>query len=173
MSMSGAVVTGILMMVIMYILLTMPGIVDNVIIFEETDKEATNLENIVENTNINLSSLGSSVGSNIVTSIVYNNGNEKLWNFGKFDYIIEYNSTNNARQLEQISYAGDCGGSDPNPGTWCIDSFISDTIEQKILNNFEGMSIKASTSQNINFGKLITTLSTDHGVSSSISKTVT
>jgi archaeal flagellar protein FlaF len=172
MSLSGAVVTGILMIVIMYILLTMPGVVDNIIFFEETDKEASSFEETIKDTNISLSSLSTVVGTNIVTSDMYNTGSEKLWNFAKFDYIIHYNSTSNGRQLERLTYAGDCGGANPSSGKWCIDSFISDNIDPKIVNRSEGMTIKGATTLNINYGKLITTLSTERGVVTSISNTI-
>lgn len=173
MSLSGAVVTGMLMVVIMYILLTMPGFLDNIILFEETDKDASKIENTIEDTNISLSSLSTSIGTNIVSTSVFNSGTAKLWEFQKFDYIIQYNSTSNGRQIERLTYSGDCGGADPSSGKLCIDFFISDSLEKKILNKNEGMSIKGATTQNINFGKFILTVSTDRGVVSSISDTLT
>lgn len=161
------------MVTMVYVLLIMPGVVDKTSSVQDAVNEISNVEKIISDTKITVLSMSASVGSNIVQVTLANNGTEKLWNYDKFDFIITYNSTSNGKQTQSLSYSGLCGGINPNTGNWCIESFTNDNLDPKILNDMESMVIKGKTSQNQNKGLVIILFSTDHGVVTTRSTTLT
>ena len=157
------------MVALISVLLTVPGIVGTTSIVQDASHEISDIEESIRNTDIKLTFLSASSGSDLVVFTVNNHGDEKLWNFEKFDLIITYDEASSLL-TESLSYAGACSG-DPSAGYWCNDGITPDIIDPGILNTNEQMNVKATVANNIVSGIVIVVMSTDNGVDSSTSTT--
>lgn len=165
MGFSGAIATGIIMVVILYVLLSLPQSFDYILIFQDTDNEISEIEDKIDDTNVIMTNLSTSNSTNLVSFSITNTGQEKLWNYDKFNVLISYTGTT-AANSESLSYTGTCSGN-PSSGNWCVDSIQDDLREPSVLNPNEIMNIKSTVSENINGGTVITVFSTNNGVTTS------
>lgn len=169
MGLSNALSGGIIMVALISVLLTVPGIVGTTSIVQDASTDISNIEESIRNTNIKISYLSATSGSDLIEFTVNNMGDEKLWDYDKFNLIISYDETSSLL-TESLSYAGECSG-DPNSGFWCNDGISTDTIDPGILNYYEQMNIKAKVANNVATGIVIVVMSTDNGVTTSTSTT--
>ena len=168
MGLSSAISGGIVLVVLIYVLLLMPGALDQTSIVQDAANEISDLEKTISETSITLSSLTATQGSSLITFTVNNYGNEKLWQYEKFTVIITYDGVTSDRLSEVLSYSGTCSG-DPSSGNWCIDSISSDVSDPGVLNSNESMLIKLRVNENVDTGIVIALISTNNGITSSIS----
>ena len=162
MGLSIAISGGIVLFALIYILLTLPGIVDQTVSITKASTEISEVENSMLKTNISLQSIYAVSGSRAINFTVNNSGTEKLWNFEKFNLLVTYPITGQSK-AESLSYAGTCSGA-PSSGTWCIQSIVVDNIDPSILNTDEYMNIRSRVSQTPISGTVSAAVSTDNGI---------
>jgi hypothetical protein len=152
---------GVVLFAMIYILLTVPGIVNQTISLTKASTDISNVENSILRTNIEMDSLSASSGSRAINFTISNGGTEKLWYYSKFNLIITYTYASGTK-TESLSYAGIC--SVPASGTWCVESISDDNVEPNILNTDETLNVLSRVSQTPTTGTVNTTFSTDYGI---------
>ena len=170
MGLSVAIAGGIMMFTFVYVMMTIPGIVDKTISITEASSDISKVEDSITKTIMNVNSVSASIGSKVITFSIDNSGTEKLWNYQKFNIIITYKGTS-AVQTESLAYYGTCAGSPPS-GYWCLDSISNDNLDPKILNAGETLNIKSTVSQNAQTGAIVVLVSADNGVTASKTTTI-
>jgi len=163
MGLSVAIAGGIVLFALVYILLMLPGVVDQTGSITKASSEIADVENSILKTNISMSALSATSGSTTINLTVSSSGTEKLWNYEKFSLIVTYPIAGNTNKTESFTYqSGTCAS--PAAGKWCIVSITGDTIDPNILNTDEALNARLTTSQTLSTGTVITTISTDKGV---------
>lgn len=163
MGLSVAIAGGIVMFALVYILLMLPGVVDQTGSVTKASSEISDVENSILKTNIAMSALSASSGSSTIDLTITSSGTEKLWNYEKFNIIVTYPITGNTNKTESFTYqSGTCAS--PAAGKWCKVSITSDTFDPNILNTNEALNARMTSSQTLGTGTVYATLSTDRGV---------
>lgn len=162
MGLSIAISGGIVLFALIYILLTLPGIVNQTVSITKASTEISEVENSILKTNINMQAIYAASGSSAVNFTVANTGTEKLWDYENFNLIVTYPVSGQTRS-ELLSYSGTCSGA-PSSGTWCITAFNSDNVDPKILNTDESISIRSRVTQTPISGTVSAAISTDNGI---------
>lgn len=159
-----------MMFTFVYVMMTLPGIVDKTISISEASSDISKVEDSIVKTTIGVNSISASVGSQVMTFTIDNSGMEKLWNYQKFNVIITYTGVS-AKQTESLVYYGSCSGNPPS-GYWCLDSISNDNLDPKILNTGETLTARSTVSQNAQAGAIVVIVSADNGVTSSRTTTI-
>lgn len=161
------------MIVMVTVLLTLPVILDSTLSLQDVTKEINALDDSIKKTVIGLENLEvSNDNPEIQFDLTLFYGGQKLWNFEKFDLIINFDGRDNGRMLEKQTYGGNCSGP-PSSGEWCIGNFNNDIMDPNILNEGESITIQTTVSDElVTNGIVIIVLSTDRGVVASLSATV-
>ncbi len=163
MGLSVAIAGGIVMFSLVYILLMLPGVVDQTTSITKASSVISEVENSILKTNIAMSAFSATSGSSTMDFIITSSGTEKLWNYDKFTLIINYPIAGNTNRTESFSYqSGACAS--PPAGKWCITSITSDSIDPNILNTNEALNGRATSSTTLDVGTAYATLSTNNGV---------
>jgi hypothetical protein len=162
MGLSVAISGGIILTVFVLLLLSLPGLADKMFSIGDITTQVTQHEQKISNTEISLETLFATSGSPYVNFTLNNDNQEKLWNFEKFNIIIEYESAS-GDELEELSFSGNCLGDRPAIGNWCIEGISGDFIDENILNEGESAEIWTRVSQNLVSGNSRVTVSTDNG----------
>lgn len=161
MGLSVIVAGGIVLFALVYILLTMPGVVNQTVLITKASTDISEVEDSLLRTNIEISSLDATSGFTTINFTVNNIGTEKLWDFEKFNLIISYDSASGSI-TESLDYAGTCSA--PASGTWCATSISADNIDPNILNTDESLNARSQVSNTPISGTVIVTFSTDNGI---------
>lgn len=161
MGLSVVVSGAIIMFALVYILLTVPGIVNQTTTITKASSDISEVEDSILRTNISIDTISASSGSSEIDFTVSNSGTEKLWDYSKFTLIVTYEYAGGTK-TETLIYAGTC--SSPSSGTWCVSSITSDNVEPNILNSDEVLNVHSSASQTLASGTVIATFSTDNGI---------
>jgi hypothetical protein len=164
MGLSIIIAGGIVLFALVYILLTMPGVVNQTVLITKASTDISDVENSLLRTNIEISLLSAASGSDAINFTVNNVGTEKLWDFAKFNLIISYDTASGSI-TESLDYAGTCSA--PASGTWCATSTSADNIDPNILNTDESLNARSRVSSTPISGTVIITFSTDNGIVSS------
>lgn len=151
------------MMAVLYVILLIPGFVDDTISLSEAATEVSRLDKTITDTSIDILSTTMAQGSNLFFFDIQNVGTGKLWNFEKFNIFITYEGITSGQITESLTYAGDCSGP-PAAGNWCKFSISGDLQDPDILNEDETMTIGSRVSETISPGIGIIVLSTDNGI---------
>lgn len=165
MGLSVAIAGGIVMFSLVYILLMLPGIVDQTGSITKASSEISDVENSILKTNISMSALSASSASNTIDLTVTSSGSEKLWNYEKFSLVVTYPIGVNTNKTESFTYqSGACVT--PSAGKWCIVSIASDAIDPNILNTNEALNVLATPGQSLVASSQLVyaTISTDRGI---------
>ena len=168
MGLSFAISAGIVMMVVFYVMLTIPGLVDDTISLSGAATEASQLEKSIANTDIDIPTISMTAGLDTLDFSLTSEGSQKLWNYEKFNVFVTYNGTTSGQVTDSLTYAGDCSGP-PISGYWCKQSIVNDVLDPDILNEGEQMVINAKLNEIVAAGIGIVVLVTDIGVFSTIS----
>lgn len=165
MGLSVAIAGGIVMFAMIYVMLTIPNMIDQTVSISRASSEMLEVESSILRTNMLVSSLVVTDSENGYVEInVQNTGTEKLWDFEKFDLLITYQiDAAPWNRTESLSYSGSCN---PNPanGNWCKQSITNDVMDPDILNNGETLVAVAKVGQQIESGLLAVKLAADNGV---------
>ena len=162
MGLSVAISGGIILTVFVLLLLSLPGLADKMFSIGDITSQVSKQEQKISKTDISLETLFATNGSPYVNFTLNNDDQEKLWNFEKFNLIVEYESASGDK-LEGLSFSGECLGVRPTVGNWCIETISGDFIDEGILNEGESSQVWTRVSQNLVSGNARVTLSTDNG----------
>ena len=164
MGLSNAASGGIILVVLVVVLMTMPGLLDKTLTLQEASTTVSDIQNSISKTIINVNTLTAPTSNpDEITFSVDNSGEEKLWNYEKFNVIITYDGVS-SKHTESLLYGGTCGGGQATVGTWCIDSITDDRLDPDILNEGESLEIKSTVANNLSTGIAIVVVVTDNGV---------
>jgi hypothetical protein len=162
MGLSVAISGGIILTVFVLILFSLPGLADKMFSIGDITSQISQHEQQMAKTDISLETLFATNGSPYVNFTLNNDDREKLWNFEKFNVIVEYESAS-GDELEELSFSGNCLGALPAVGNWCIEGISGDFLDEGILNEGESTQIWTRVSQNLVNGNARVTVSTDNG----------
>ena len=99
------------MMAIMFVLFSLPLFMESFVKVEEAALQISRVENLISNTDIEITSTEAFPGSDLVSFELFNKGEEKLWNWNDFDLLITYDAdtggANPTRVTEQFTYNDD------------------------------------------------------------------
>jgi hypothetical protein len=166
MGLSVAIAGGIVMFSLVYILLMLPGVVDQTTAVSKASSTISEVENSILKTNIVMSAFSATSGSTTMDFSITSSGTEKLWNYEKFNLIITYPIAGNTNKTQSFTYqSGACGT--PAAGKWCITSISGDSFDPNILNTNEVLNGRATSSTTLGVGTAYATISTDTGVTAS------
>jgi len=82
----------IIFVALMYALMTIPNVLDSILLVDEASSEISVLEDSISQTEMSIDSIEAAIGSSKVNFTLTNDGNEKLWNYEKFDLLITYDA---------------------------------------------------------------------------------
>ena len=170
MGLSVAISGGIILTVFMLILLSLPGFMDKMFSIGDITSQVTQHEQEISNTEISMDQISVLNGKSKINFTLNNDGSEKLWNFEDFDLFIEYDDTPSGKLIEELIFRGECLGTVPLAGNWCIQSITSDIKDPGIINTDETATIWTRVSQNLVTSTAIVTIVTDNGVTFSSGK---
>lgn len=162
MGLSVAISGGIILTVFVLILFSLPGLADKMFSIGDISSRVSEFDQKIADTDISLETLFATSGSPYVNFTLNNDDTEKLWNFEKFNVIVEYESAS-GDELEELTYSGNCLGALPAIGNWCIESISGDFLDEGILNEGESAEIWTRVNQNLASGNARITVSTDNG----------
>jgi len=80
------------MIALMFVLFSMPSLMDSITSVGETSSEISVLENSILETDISLDTLAGTVGESLITFNLNNDGSEKLWDYDNFEIFITYDA---------------------------------------------------------------------------------
>jgi len=161
MGLSVAIAGGIILSVLMLVMMSITGLAGNIFSIGSVTTQVSDIENSIDDTDISLETLFASTTPR-VNFTLNNDDKEKLWNFDEFNVLIEYESAS-GDELEELSYGGDCQGTVPSVGEWCIEGIAGDFLDAGILNEGESAEVWTQVSQNLASGNARVTVSTDNG----------
>jgi archaeal flagellar protein FlaF len=166
MGLSVAIAGGIVMFSLVYILLMLPGVVDQTTSITKASSTISDVENSILKTNIAMSAFSATSGSTTMDFTLSSSGTEKLWEYEKFNLIITYPIAGNTNKTESFTYqSGVCAS--PPAGKWCIISISNDSFDPNILNTNEALNGRATSNTSLDAGTAYATVSTDKGVTAS------
>jgi len=166
MGLSVAISGGIVMFSLAYIMLTLPGVIDQTTAVTRASSSVSDIDNSILKTNIAMSSFSASSGSSTMNFTITNTGTEKLWNYAKSSIIITYPIAGSTNRTESFVYqSGACVN--PPAGKWCIVSITGDSFDPGILNTNEALNGRATSSTTLDVGTAYAVFSTDNGVTAS------
>ena len=163
MGLSTAISGGIVLTIFVILLFSLPGLADKMFSIGDISSKVSEFDQKIANTDISLETLFATSGSPYVNFTLNNDDHEKLWNFEKFNVIIEY-ETASGDKLEELSFSGECLGVLPAVGNWCIEQIAGDFLDKGILNDGESAEIWTRVSQNLVNGNARVSVITDNGV---------
>ena len=92
MGLSIAISGGIILSVMLLVFMTVPGLMEKFVSIGETSSKASDLEDKILKTDTKVQELLAFSGSKVVNFDLLNEGNEKLWDYDKFNVIITYDA---------------------------------------------------------------------------------
>lgn len=169
MGLSVAIAGGIVMVTIMLVMLTIPTVVTNIFSIDEVSSKSSKVDDSVSKTKISIQELTTLIGSPRVNFTLNNEGSTILWNFNKFNVLVEYTGAVSGKRTEQLSLIGnpdgECLGAVPPAGQWCIQSILNDVADPQLLNSDEQARIRTRLNEILTSNSAIVTVATDNGVS--------
>src|SRR3989337_4343222 len=171
MGLSVAISGGIILTVFVLILFSLPGLADKMFSIGDITSQVTQHEQEISNTEISMDHLSVLVDKSKVNFTLNNDGSEKLWNFEDFNLFIEYNGITSGKLIEDLTFNGECLGTVPLSGNWCIQSITNDVKDPGMINAGEKATIWTQVSENLVTNQGIISMTTDNGVISTVSTT--
>ena len=107
MGLSVAIAGGIVLTVMIFVMMSIPGILDPIFSMEDASSKISKIENAILKTDVEISSLTAQSGDDMLSFEILNTGDEKLWDFDNFDLIITYDADIGGiktRVTEELSY---------------------------------------------------------------------
>jgi len=176
---SNASAGGIMLITMIVIVMMTPNLLDKMLILQDSSSDISSVENEVFNTETQISSLSGSPGGNVINFTLSNIGEQKLWNFDKFDLFVTYEadiSGTSTMTVEHLvynttgSFLNKATAQELQSGYWTVNSITDDETEKRVLNQDEASSILAKLSNPVYpNGKIMVVVSTERGILSSSS----
>jgi len=108
MGLSVAISGGIILSVMLLVFMTLPDLMEKFVSIGETSSKTSDLEDKILKTDTKVQELLAFSGSKVVNFDLLNEGNEKLWDYDKFNVIITYDAytggANPTRLTEHFTY---------------------------------------------------------------------
>lgn len=169
MGLSVAIAGGIVMVTIMVVMLSIPNMVSTIFSIGEVNSISSKVDDSVSKTKISIQELYTQTGSPRVNFTLNNEGSTTLWDYQKFNVLVEYTGAISGKRTEQLSLwpvnpNGGCLGAIPPAGQWCIQSILNDAADPKLLNSDEQARIRTRLNENLATNSAIVTVATDNGV---------
>jgi len=169
MGLSVAIAGGIVMVTIMLVMLTIPNLVNTIFSIGEVNSISSKVDDSVSKTEISIQEIYKTTGTPRVNFTLNNEGSTTLWNFDKFNVLIEYTGAISGKRTESLSLwtanpNGQCQGAVPPTGQWCIQSISNDVADPKLINFGEIANIRTSLNENLASLTTIVAVTTDNGV---------
>ena len=169
MGLSVAIAGGIVMVTIMLVMLSIPNMVNTIFSIGEVTSQSSKVDDSVTKTNINVDAIITKVGSPRVNFTLTNQGSTTLWDYNKFNVLVEYTGAVSGQRTEPLSLwtanpNGKCLGVVPPTGQWCIQSILNDVANPELINSDEEASIWTRLNENLANSVAIVTVGTDNGV---------
>jgi len=171
MGLSIGIAGAIVLMVILAVMMAMTGLVSTMFSLGDASTQISEVEKVIYDTQISMDHLSVLIGSSKVNFTLNNIGAEKLWNFDDFNLFIEYDGAISGKKIEELTFNGECQGIAPSSGNWCIQSITGDILDPDILNSGERASIWTQVNENLVTNNGVISVTTDNGVSASVSTT--
>lgn len=178
MAISNAAAGGIMLVTMIVMVMSTPSLIDKMFFLQESSSDITAIEDEILNTRIQASSLVGSPGGSVINFTLSNSGDQKLWNFEKFDLFVTYEADilgTKTMTVEHLVYNAtgsflNMGSADDvQAGYWVVNNITDDAVEKRILNKNEAGEILAKLSNPVYAnGKVMVVVSTQSGVLSSI-----
>jgi archaeal flagellar protein FlaF len=165
MGLSIAISGAIMVFTMIYVMMSFPSLLDDTANVSRSSSEMSNTLNYILHTNIRISNLVDTHGTNPATFSVTNTGNTILWNYKKFDVIITYQQNGNGNTIltEALQYSNSCTGLDSDH--WCISSITNDLTHPGMLDPNEIINVEAKVLQaTLTNGNFILNFGTDNGI---------
>jgi len=139
------------MIATIFLMMSIPGFIDKTFSLGGVTSEVSDLEESISKTSMKIESIEAISDSNIVNFTLTNDGNEKLWNYEKFNLIITYDgnvSGTKTRITEDLTFDG--SGSfgvgemektfsfDGSTESWTFSFFCSDPLDGTFTGSFDG-----------------------------------
>ena len=167
MGISNALAGGIIMMALVYVLLSVPGLVDRHFAVSNALLQRSQADDLAQKTSITISSL-SLVSGNTISANVSNTGNTKLWEYSKFTVIATYDanvSGSRVKTTEHLTYGGIT--TTPGAGQWVLHSFdpaIDSYVDPRVVNPGEQFVIRFKPHGTIHSSpSVLVAMSTENG----------
>lgn len=112
MGLSIAVAGGIICITVLAIFSIVFSQSDQVYVINSARTKSTDIQNILFHTNMTIDDITAEAGSQFVNFTLTNTGNEKFWNYGDFDIVINYTANVSglpAQRTEQMSFSSSTG----------------------------------------------------------------
>lgn len=174
MGLSIVIAGGIMLFTMVQLMMIIPNLLDYTNATNTATLEMSKIENSISDTEVRIIGLTAFAGSDQIDITLANNGTTKLWNYDKFNLILTYDSDVlgiKTRRTELLTYHQTCV---IISGEWCINQFVNDLQDPRILNEDEALKITGKLQYPIYpNGLLISSISTDNGVVSNESRVVT
>lgn len=167
MGLSVAIAGAIVMVTIMFVLFAVPNVVYSIFSVGDASLKASLLGDTISQTEISMEDLDVQVNSPKVNFTVINEGQEKLWDYEKFNVIITYDEAS-GRPTESMTYSGDCLGVVPNAGNWCIETISDDVKDPDVINGGESARIWTQVNQDLITGNTVVSFNTDNGATATL-----
>ena len=167
MGISNALAGGIIMMGLVYVLLSVPGLVDRHFAVSSALLQRTQADDLAQETSITISSL-SLASADTVSVTISNTGNTKLWEYSEFTVIATYDadvSGSRVKTTEQLAYGGISAS--PGAGQWVLHSFdpaIDSYVDPRVVNPGEQFVIRFKPQGTIHSSpSVLVAMSTENG----------
>jgi archaellum component FlaF (FlaF/FlaG flagellin family) len=124
MGISNAVSGGIMMITMVYVMLTLPGMLDRNAAMSNAVAQRARSDDVEIKTEIAITSLSLAPGGSTINVEIANKGSTKLWEYPKFTVIATYDANvtgSRVKATEEMQYGGI--SATPAAGQWVISSF--------------------------------------------------
>jgi archaellum component FlaF (FlaF/FlaG flagellin family) len=174
MGISNAVSGGIMMITMVYVMLTIPGMLDRDAAMSNAIAQRARSDDAELKTGISITSISLVPGGSAISVELANDGSTKLWEYSKFTVIAAYDANvtgNRARTTEELEYGG-ISATPAQAGQWVISSFDSSMdsyVDPQVVNPGEQFTIKLKPQNPIyaSSPSAYITVSTQNGVTAS------
>lgn len=169
------VISGAIVLFSMFFVMSaFPVIAENAFNVSQGSTEISDIESQIVRTNIDISSITATVSSQSISVDLDNLGNQKLWNYDKFDFIVTYDAQIQGQKIRTTEYLEFVNSCPASSGQWCIQNISPDDVDPNIINSKETATLDADLSNNVHpdGGLVIVTIATSNGVNTTSSVTV-
>lgn len=145
MGISNAVSGGIIMITMVYVMLTIPGLLDRNAAMSNAVAQRAKSDDAELKTEIAITSMSLAPGGSAINVELANNGSTKLWEYPKFTVIATYDANvtgSRVKTTEEMEYGG-IAATPAVPGQWVISSFdaMDSYVDPQVVNPGEQFTI--------------------------------
>lgn len=135
-----------MLIAMVYVVLGIPGLLDGNAAMSDALTQRSEADSEILKTSIDITALSLVSGSTVINVDMTDDGNTKLWEYGKFTVIATYDANmtgTRVKTTEQLSYGGI--SANPASGQWVMYSFDPYTdsyVDPQVVNPGEQFTIR-------------------------------